>query len=74
MIVLDQDAIAERHTVIRSSTKRHRPFLKRSPAWESLSCIHNGDWIAMNGMAEATGQGGDPGEMLEEVQGDSFSH
>jgi hypothetical protein len=32
------------------------------------------DWIAMDGMAEVTGQGGDPGEMLEEVQGDSLCH
>jgi hypothetical protein len=74
MIVFDQDAIAERRTVVRSPAKRHSPFLKRSPAWESLSCIHNIDWIAMYGMAEAIGQGGDSGEMLEEVQGDSLCH
>ena len=73
MIVLDEDGVAQRLAVIRAPTEEDRPFLKRPSARDRLSSVEDGHGVSTSCVVEPTGQGGDTGEILEKVQGDSFS-
>ena len=73
MIVFDEDAVAQRLAVIRAPAEEDRPFLKRTQARDRLSRVQDGHRVSANRVAEPTRQGGDTGEVLEKVQGDSFS-
>ena len=73
MIVFDEDGVAQRLTVIRAPAEADRPFLKRTEARDRLSCVEDGHGVSTSRVTEPTCQGGDTGEVLEKVQGDSFS-
>lgn len=72
MIVFDEDGVAQRLAVIRAPAEADRPFLKRTEARDRLSRVEDGHGVSANCVAEPTRQGGDTGEVLEKVQGDSF--
>ena len=72
MIIFDEDAITQRPAVIRASSEEDGPFLKRPQARDRLSRIQDGDRIFANCVAKSSRQGGDTGEVLEKIQGDSF--
>jgi hypothetical protein len=72
MIVLDEDGVAQRLAVIRAPAEEDRPFLKRTEARDRLSRVEDGHGVSTSRVAEPTRQGGDTGEVLEKVQGDSF--
>jgi len=73
MIVFDEDAVAQRLAVICATTEEDRPFLQRTEARDCFSRIQDGCGVPANCIAEPTRQGGNTGEVLEKVQGDSFS-
>ena len=72
MIVLDEDGVAQRLAVIRAPAEEDRPFLKRTKARDRLSRVQDGHGVSANCVAESTRQGGDTGEVLEKIQGNSF--
>ena len=54
MIILDEDAVAQRPAVIRASAEEDGPFLKRSQARDRLSRIQDRHRISANCVAEAS--------------------
>ena len=73
MVIFDEDAVTQRLTVIRAPAEEDRPFLKRTQAWDCLSRVQYGHGVSADCVAEPTRQSGNTGEVLEKVQGDSFS-
>ena len=72
MIILDEDAVAQRRAMVRASAEEDGPFLKGSQAGGRFSRVQDADWVSVNGIAKLARQGGDPGKVLEKVQGDPF--
>src|SRR4030095_6481255 len=70
MIILDEHAVGQRTAMICSPAQGNRPFLKRPPPGKSFAGIENLDPAALSCWAESAGQGGDPREVLQEIQSD----
>jgi hypothetical protein len=73
MVVLDEDAVAQRSAVVRAPAEEDRPFLKCAQPRGRLSSVEDSHGVFANCVAEPTRQCGDTGEVLEEIQGNSFS-
>jgi len=72
MIVLDEDAVAQRLAVIRSSAEEDCPLLKGAKARDRFSRVQDRHGVSANCVAKPTRQGRDTGQVLEKVQGHSF--
>ena len=68
MIVLDQDAAAEIHAMIRSATGAHGVLLERSPARCRLAGVEDVGRCPLDRLDETAGQRRDAREMLQIVQ------
>src|SRR5579875_2386041 len=69
MVVLDKNAIAEAEAVVMASAQAHSLFFEGPQPRGGLTRIENAHAGAGHGSNAARGQGGDAGEVAEEVEG-----